>query len=115
MNSQDITDNDLLLYHYRDGLDAAERMRIATALLTEPELAARLHLLVARLDAVAAIPEVPVPPAAQQRWQAALERVAALETRRTRQLHRWRWPAAAALAAICIAIAFNLGMQMRTA
>lgn len=72
-----ISDNDLLLYYYRDGLDASERARIASALSEQPELAARLHRLVAKLDASAAIPDVPVPPHVQRRWQVALDRAAA--------------------------------------
>jgi anti-sigma factor RsiW len=56
-----ISDDDLLLYYYRDGLDAAERARIGAALAEQPEVSRRLHTLVARLDAVAAMPEVPVP------------------------------------------------------
>ena len=71
-----ITDDDLLLYYYRDGLDAAERARIGAAISNDPELARRLHGLVARLDAAAAMPEVPVPAHTQQRWQAALARAA---------------------------------------
>jgi hypothetical protein len=31
-----ITDDELLLYYYRDGLDAAERARIGAALAAEP-------------------------------------------------------------------------------
>ena len=42
-----ISDDDLLLYYYRDGLDAAERARIGAALAEQPELAQRLHRLVA--------------------------------------------------------------------
>ena len=71
-----ISDDELLLYYYRDGLDAAERARIGAALSEQPELAQRLQGLVARLDAAAAMPEVPVPAHVQQRWQAALERAA---------------------------------------
>ena len=56
-----ISDDDLLLYHYRDGLEPAERARIGAALAEQPELAQRLHRLVSRLDAAAAIPEVEVP------------------------------------------------------
>ena len=71
-----ITDNELLLYYYRE-LDAAEHARIGAALGAQPELARRLHALVARLDAAVAMPEVPVPEAAQQRWRAALENASA--------------------------------------
>ena len=57
-----ISDDDLLLYYYRDGLDATQRVRIGTALAEQPELARRLHRLVAQLDTVADTPEVAVPP-----------------------------------------------------
>ena len=49
-----ITNDELLLYYYRDGLDAAERARIGAAISNDPELARRMHGLVARLDAAAA-------------------------------------------------------------
>ena len=85
-----ISDDDLLLYYYRDGLDAAERARIGAALSEQPELAQRLQGLVARLDAAAAMPEVPVPAAraaalagrvgargsSEARWRAARGRSA---------------------------------------
>ena len=71
-----ISDDELLLYYYRDGLDAAERARIGAALSEQPELARRMQALVARLDAAAASPEVPVPADVQQRWRTALERAA---------------------------------------
>ena len=38
-----ITDDELLLYYYRDGLDAAERARIGAALSEQPELARRMQ------------------------------------------------------------------------
>jgi len=72
-----ISDDDLILYYYRDGLDAADRARIGAALAEQPELAQRMQKLVNRLDAAAAIPEVPVPAETQQRWRAALDRAAA--------------------------------------
>jgi hypothetical protein len=114
MSTHPISDDELLLYHYRDGLPAAERERIAAALLAQPELAARLQTLVMQLDAVASIPEVPVPLQTQQRWRAALERVAANETARAPRslLHPLRWPAWVAIAAAAIAIAFRLGMYI---
>jgi hypothetical protein len=103
-----ITDDELLLYHYRDGLDAAERARISTALNEQPELAQRLQALVSRLDAAAALPEVPVPEFTQRRWQVALERAARQDqkndTRVPHAARRWdfRWPAVAAAATVAV-------------
>jgi hypothetical protein len=105
-----ITDDDLLLYYYRDGLDADERTRIGAALAAQPELARRLHALVARLDAAAAVPEVPVPEHTQQRWRAALES-AAVQTRATpaprRTFGSRQWLAAAA-AVVAVAIGVSV-------
>lgn len=104
-----ISDNDLLLYYYRDGLDAAERERIGAALSEQPELAARLHRLVARLDAAAKAPEVPVPPHVQERWRAALDRseafdAAASDRSRNERFPTHRWHFAATAAACVLAI-----------
>ncbi len=58
-----ITDDELLLYYYRE-LDAGgARAHRRGAQPNKPELAQRLHRLVARLDAAAATPDVPVPAA----------------------------------------------------
>jgi len=93
-----ISDDELLLYYYRE-VDAAERARIGAALAEQPELARRLHALVGRLDAAAAVPEVPVPVEVQQRWRAALDR-ARTETRAAPAPRRFysqpRWLAVAA-------------------
>jgi hypothetical protein len=102
-----ITDDDLLLYHYRDGLEPAERARIGAALAEQPELAQRLHRLVARLDAAAAIPEVPVPAETQQRWRAALDQGAIRQTTDAtaqpgRSPSSFRWLAAATIAGLAI-------------
>lgn len=102
-----ISDDDLLLYYYRE-LDAAERARIGAALAAEPELARRLHALVARLDAAAAAPEVPVPEHIRQRWQAALAGTSA-QTRAApaprRHLSQPLWLAAAASVALIALVA----------
>ena len=108
-----ISDDDLLLYYYRDGLDATERARIGAALAEQPELARRLHALVARLDATTALPEVPVPAATQQRWHAAL--AAATSERRVESPRRGffaqpKWQAFAASAAVAV-IALVFGVQ----
>jgi anti-sigma-K factor RskA len=108
-----ISDDDLLLYYYRDGLDAAERARIGVALAEHPELARRLHSLVARLDAAAAMPDVPVPAATQQRWQAALAgstRERGVESPRRGFFAEPKWQAFAAAAAVAV-IALVFGVQ----
>ncbi len=110
-----ISDDDLLLYYYRDGLDAAERMRIGTALAEQPELAQRLHALVARLDAAAAMPDVPVPAHVQQRWQAAVDSAAAggrahSKGRRTFTALTWQ-PLAAAAAVIALVVGIQFVKQ----
>lgn len=98
-----INDDELLLYYYRDGLDAADRARIGAAIAADPRLAQRLHTLAARLDAAAAIPEVEVPGHFRQRWQDALD--GAASGRRARPVARPlfsqpRWQIAAAAAVV---------------
>ena len=115
-----ISDDDLLLYYYRDGLDASERARIGTALAQQPELAQRLHRLVAQLDTIAETPEIPVPPHIEQRWQNALDRAAAAATpaastgARFRNVFRWQPLAlAASVATIAILVTIQVSMQSR--
>jgi hypothetical protein len=107
-----ITDDELLLYYYRE-LDAAERARIGAAISADPELARRLHALVARLDAAAAMPEVPVPAQAQERWRAALERAAvttrAAPVRRRTFIPPVWFAAAATVAAVAIGLTIYKG------
>ena len=114
-----ISDDDLLLYYYRDGLDPAERARIASALSERPELAQRLHRLIARLDEAAATPEVAVPVDTQRRWEAALERAAqgattSATTAGARFLRNVRWPAAAA-AVVVLAVVLTNQLMLRIA
>ncbi|MEO8018997.1 MAG: hypothetical protein ABI769_14385 [Pseudomonadota bacterium] len=111
-----ITDDDLLLYYYRDGLDAADRARIGAALTEQPELAQRLHRLVNRLDAAAAIPEVPVPAETLERWRAALDQAATSQAARVpREIRRpftsARWLAAAAVVLVAIASIVQMNRQ----
>jgi len=113
-----ISDDDLILYYYRDGLDANERARIAMALSTSPELAQRLHRLVGRLDAAASTPEQPVPVQFQRRWQAALEKASQSQAARTGRTNRMLfnyapWYAAAAGVFIAACTLFMLIGQPR--
>src|SRR5262249_41380761 len=112
-----INDEDLLLYYYRE-LDAAEQARIGAALAEEPELARRLHALVAKLDAAAALPEGPVPEPAQQRRRAALEQAMSTSTAATLRVQRGRpsslrWQLATA-AAVVAALAYGILKMMPT-
>lgn len=102
-----ISDEDLLLYYYRDGLDTGERARVATALAKDPQLAQRLHRLVAQLDTAAEMPDVAVPAHIQQRWQAAL-------TARARPRPSFRWQAIAATVAL-LAVLFTVWVSMKPA
>jgi hypothetical protein len=111
-----ISDDDLILYHYRDGLDASERARIGAAISAQPTLAQRMHELVTRLDTAAAIPEVPVPAEVRQRWQAALAEAAnksvAGETQRAPK-NRYFLPvfSAAMAAAVAVMLIFQTSKQ----
>lgn len=107
-----ISDDDLLLYYYRDGLDPTERARIGTALAEQPELARRLHRLVAQLDTVADMPEVPVPPHIQQRWESALDRAAPAK-RKPRPFTTFQWQAAAA-AVVGVVLLVTVQMLLRS-
>jgi len=107
-----INDDELLLYYYRDGLEADERARIGAAIAADPKLAQRLHALVSRLDTVAALPEVPVPEHVRQRWRVALDHAAS--GARTRPVvrplfsqPRWQF-AAAATAVVALVVGFEL-------
>ena len=102
-----ISDDDLLLYYYRDGLDSTDRARVATALAKDPQLAQRLHRLVAQLDTAAEMPDVPVPAHIQQRWQAAL-------TARARPRPSFRWQALAATVAL-LAVLLTVWVSMKPA
>jgi hypothetical protein len=110
-----ITDDELLLYYYRE-LDPAERARIGAALGESPELAQRLHKLVARLDAAAATPEVDVPAETQQRWMAALDAAVAREKISTpvataNRFTTSKWLAAAAVVLVALGLVVQLDRQ----
>ena len=108
-----ISDNDLLLYHYGDGLDADERDRIAVALKAQPELVVRLQSLVRQLDAAASTPELPVPMHIQQRWRTAIER-AASESDAGSRSWIFSWRAVAVAAVLILVVAFGAQLAIDT-
>lgn len=87
-----ISDDDLLLFHWQDGLDAARRREIATALAQDRELGARYARLVADLERLAHVPDPAADDLRNARWQRALA-----DAQRVPQRARdWRWPLAIA-------------------
>ena len=103
-----ITDSDLLLYQYNDGLDAADCERIRNALAAQPELRVRLQSLMATLDQSKNLPETAVPERARLRWQSSLE-VAANASIKTRGHLSWRYGVAAfGVAALAVSVALSV-------
>ena len=99
-----ISDDDLLLYQYNDGLDAADCERIRNALAARPELRTRLQRLMAALDQSKNLPETAVPERARLRWQSSLE-VAANVPIKTRRHLSWRYGVAAfGVAALAVSV-----------
>jgi hypothetical protein len=113
MSVQDrISDEELLLYHYREGLHSEERERIATALISRPEIAQRLQSLIAELDTAAAIPNEPVPEQTFERWHAALDREQTREVVRRPARSLMRWPILVAASAAVLAVAFLITVHL---
>ncbi|MEP7156739.1 MAG: hypothetical protein ABI905_13250 [Betaproteobacteria bacterium] len=113
-----ISDNELLLHHYGDGLDEAEREKITRELAAQPDLAMRQRTLVAGLDAAACAPNVLVPAEMHRRWRASLEQAARSEkSAASRDTHRaslfgsfqWR-TGAATFGVVLLATSIGLGI-----
>lgn len=110
-----MNDDSLILYYYEDGLDDAERARVATALARDPALAERYRALCHSLERFAEPPAVQAPAAAVARWHRSIDRAAGMESGATRgsnpgRNRRWHFPSFAwgALAAVIV-----LGIAVR--
>lgn len=106
-----MTDDELILFYYNDGLRRDERQAITDALAKDPGLAERYRALVAELGALTD-PAVPGPGSnAVARWHAALDRATGAEPARhgKRSLHGWSIAFGAALAA-ALAVGIGLGL-----
>ncbi|HEX5122476.1 MAG TPA: hypothetical protein VFV97_04445 [Rhodanobacteraceae bacterium] len=110
-----ISDEDLVLYHYRDGLDAAALADIAAALDASDELRARYAALERTLARVDTLP-VPEPDAGfnARLWRNLEPR---LQTRKLvertswlERLHAWLTPPRLAFAGAACALALALGI-----
>ena len=97
-----IADEQLLLYHYRDGLTPAEGNAVELALKSDAALAARYQTLVAELETLP-VGDAAVPAHVSARWHAALDAAAHRAAPTTSRAHRvpW-WPQGLGLAAAAI-------------
>lgn len=116
MNTEErIDDDELLLYHYGDGLTAARRAEITRRLGSELELARRYQQLRGELSALPA-PAVHVPgAAAQARWRLRLEQRAAASAP-TRRPGNWQLAlAGATLVLLGVAVGTRIAEQASVA
>ena len=108
-----INDEDLILFHYEDGLEPAQRERIAQALASDAQLSARYARLQAELNSLAEDTEAPpLEPAIQQRWRQALAREARLEQPipAPTRWHWLRWPGLGSAVAAAVLVSFGIGL-----
>jgi hypothetical protein len=111
-----ISDEDLVLYHYRDGLDAKALAAIATALDASAELRARYTSIEATLARVEALP-APEPDAGfnARLWRNLEPRLQSRVVAEERmswfaRLHEWLSPPRLAFAGAACALALALGI-----
>lgn len=99
-----INDDDLLLYHYDDGLSATRRAEIATALAASASLRERLAQLQAELHSLQPWPQPAPSAAAQARWRAALQQRAGVDQRRRAPMLQWALACTLLLAGVGIGV-----------
>jgi hypothetical protein len=123
-----ITDDDLVLYRYRDGLDAARLEQIATALAESPALRERyaaIERAIAHFDSQDLEPDPDLGSRLWRRLSPQLEEAGVVVTTSRRMLDRlraWLTPpqakfafAVAATALVAIGVGFVVGRQSVTA
>jgi hypothetical protein len=112
-----ITEEDLLLYHYGEGLSAERRAEIAAALAADGGLRAHWLQLLADLSALAHTPRVAMPATVQARLAARLSAAAAAELKPAAKVARsraWVWPIGlTACASLVLAIGVSIGLGFR--
>jgi hypothetical protein len=112
---QNINDDDLILFYYRDGLDATRLAQIGQALQDSPELAARYGRLTALLDAADEVPPQPDAGFEARVWANLEARIAPAKVipiaSRRRAAPVLRWVGFAAAAALVLAAGFFAGRQ----
>jgi len=114
---QPITDDDLILFHYRDGLDAERLAQIAQAVQETPELAARYERLKALLAGADEAPPLQPDAGFEARVWTNLEariasaRIVPIGIVRRRPAPVLRWIGFAAAAALVLAAGFFAGRE----
>jgi len=107
-----ITEDDLVLYHYRDGLDDARAREIERALASDADLRAQLSSIEAALDAAGRDP-IPEPTAdfEQRVWARIAARVEPVPLRPKRAAALARPLAIAAMLVLAIGLGYALGRR----
>lgn len=107
-----INDDELLLYHYQDGLDAARHEAIAEQLRVDLDLARRYQQLRAELAQIPAPAELQPSAAAQDRWRLRLQQRAASDLRARGPRSHWSMTlAGATLVLLGVAIGTRIAEQ----
>ena len=102
-----ISDDDLLLFHWQDGLDDTRRRDIAAALARDAELGARYARLVADLARLGTLPTPTVDAVQQARWWRAIRD----DLAPARAQPRWSWPLALAAGLAAVAVFAPIGRR----
>lgn len=107
-----INDDELLLYHYHDGLDAARREAIAEQLRVDLDLARRYQQLRAEIGQIPAPAEMQPSAAAQDRWRLRLQQRAGAELPSRAPRSHWTMTlAGATLVLLGVAIGTRIAEQ----
>lgn len=102
-----ISDDELVCFHYQDGLSAERLQQIRQALHADPQLQSRLAELGALLQACRELPAAPTSAATRLRWQQALARAEQSQQQR-RAGRRRHWDLA-----IACTLLLGVGIGMR--
>ena len=106
----DITDDQLTLYFYNDGLSRAERQTVSNAIAADPDVAARYRALSDDLSALADEPAAPIPRDMQARLFDTIDRAARLEAGARRPARGTHLPSFFWGAAVTAALAIGVGI-----
>ncbi len=112
-----ISDEQLILYYYRDGLSKQHLEEISMALEQDAQLAERFSMLSSQLGRLEADDEVAAPAPAMRRWHNSLDQLVVSEQRKPSPL-AWLWQsfqsgfAVAAAAVLVLAVGITIGLNL---